>query len=593
MAVIPGCEAIEQVSDDGYRGRIALRLPGIVGTYRTVVRARRCRSTRLRPARGRGRRVARIDHGAAVVPARRGATAGRASTTTGRATIDGPLARLDGRFVEGLARSLIDQGLGNLDARLQDRRRGPRVRAERAGADAKEAPGVTVTSYLLPASLPEALGLLDDHGPALLVMAGGTVAMPLINDGISLPEAVMGLRRAGLDIERVDGDAAHRRHRDPDAAPRAGRDIPMLREAARNTASWSIRNMGTVGGNLFTPPPGGDVAVALLALDATREPGQRRGERTVPLADFYTGFMTTALRRDELLVEIHVPVPARADRLRQVRPQARQHAGRRDRRRAPRVGRGRGRRRADRARCRRPAPHPRPARPSGCWSGPTSAPDVDRRPRRPRPRRCEPFTDAIATEWYRRRMAGVFVGRALEQLATAAPTRRRPLTMASTIVTFELGDREVEVMVKPMTTLQSVLRDQLGLTAAKEGCRQGGCGELHGARRRRAVLSCLLPVEDVAGRRVTTLEGITPAEGLHPLQQAFVDGYAFQCGYCTPGMVMVAKALLDHDPAPERDDIAEALGGNVCRCTGYQPDHRGDRGRGRGDRATRAERQAR
>ena len=84
--------------------------------------------------------------------------------------------------------------------------------------------------------------------------------------------------------------------------------------------------------------------------------------------------------------------------------------------------------------------------------------------------------------------------------------------------------------------------------------------------------SCLLPVEDVAGRRVTTLETLTPAEGLHPIQQAFVDSHAFQCGYCTPGMVMLAKALLDHDPAPEPTTTsAMALTGNLCRCTGYQP----------------------
>jgi len=143
--------------------------------------------------------------------------------------------------------------------------------------------------------------------------------------------------------------------------------------------------------------------------------------------------------------------------------------------------------------------------------------------------------------------------------------------MASTIVSFELGDREVEIMVKPMTTLQSVLRNQLGATATKEGCRQGGCGSCTVLVDGEPMMSCLLPVEDVAGRRVTTLESITPAEGLHPIQQAFLDAYASQCGYCTPGMVMVAKALLDHDPAPTGEDIGEALAGNICRCTGYRP----------------------
>jgi carbon-monoxide dehydrogenase small subunit len=143
--------------------------------------------------------------------------------------------------------------------------------------------------------------------------------------------------------------------------------------------------------------------------------------------------------------------------------------------------------------------------------------------------------------------------------------------MASTIVTFELGGREVEVMVRPMTTLQSVLRNQLGMTATKEGCRQGGCGSCMVLVDGEPMPSCLLPVEDVAGRRVTTLESLTPADGLHPIQQAFLEGNAFQCGYCTPGMIMLSKALLDHHPTPERDEIAQALTGNVCRCTGYQP----------------------
>ncbi len=143
--------------------------------------------------------------------------------------------------------------------------------------------------------------------------------------------------------------------------------------------------------------------------------------------------------------------------------------------------------------------------------------------------------------------------------------------MSAKIVGFVLGDREVEVMVQPMTTLQAVLRYHLGQTAAKEGCRQGGCGSCAVLVDGEPVLSCLLPVEDVEGRRVTTLEAISTPDALHPVQQAFIDRLAFQCGYCTPGMVMVSKALLDHNPAPTRDEILDALAGNVCRCTGYEP----------------------
>jgi aerobic carbon-monoxide dehydrogenase small subunit len=143
--------------------------------------------------------------------------------------------------------------------------------------------------------------------------------------------------------------------------------------------------------------------------------------------------------------------------------------------------------------------------------------------------------------------------------------------MASSVVAFELGEHEVEVLVAPLTTLQAVLRTQLGQTSVKDGCRQGGCGSCTVLVDGEPVLSCLLPVEDVEGRRVTTLEALTPAEGLHPIQRAFLDANGFQCGYCTPGMEMLAAAFLDHHPVPSRDEIVDALAGNVCRCTGYEP----------------------
>jgi aerobic carbon-monoxide dehydrogenase small subunit len=143
--------------------------------------------------------------------------------------------------------------------------------------------------------------------------------------------------------------------------------------------------------------------------------------------------------------------------------------------------------------------------------------------------------------------------------------------MASIVVAFELAGRPVEVLASPLATLQQVLRTQLGRTSVKDGCRQGGCGSCTVLLDGQPVLSCLLPVADVAGRRVTTLEDLTPADGLTPIQRAFLDKNGFQCGYCTPGMELVTKALLERNPSPTREDIADALAGNVCRCTGYIP----------------------
>jgi carbon-monoxide dehydrogenase small subunit len=143
--------------------------------------------------------------------------------------------------------------------------------------------------------------------------------------------------------------------------------------------------------------------------------------------------------------------------------------------------------------------------------------------------------------------------------------------MASKIVSFTLNGRETEVMVKPLMTLQKLLREQLGLTATKSGCKQGGCGSCTVLVNGQPMMSCLLPVEDVAGQEVTTLEGLAHNGDLHAIQEAFHEKFAVQCGFCTPGMIMVAKALLDRNPNPSRAEIIEALTGNYCRCTGYEP----------------------
>jgi carbon-monoxide dehydrogenase small subunit len=143
--------------------------------------------------------------------------------------------------------------------------------------------------------------------------------------------------------------------------------------------------------------------------------------------------------------------------------------------------------------------------------------------------------------------------------------------MTSRIINFTLNGRQVEALAKPMTTLQSLLRDQLGFTATKSGCRQGGCGSCTVLVNGEPMTSCLLPVEDIDGEAVTTLEGLSSPNGLHPIQESFHEGFAAQCGYCTPGMIVVSKALLDRNPHPSRDEIVAALTGNYCRCTGYEP----------------------
>jgi len=135
---------------------------------------------------------------------------------------------------------------------------------------------------------------------------------------------------------------------------------------------------------------------------------------------------------------------------------------------------------------------------------------------------------------------------------------------------FTLNGEEVRVEVDPTWTLLYVLRDVLELTGTKFGCGYGECGACTVIMDGQAVNSCLLPVMEAEGRSVTTIEGLAGAGGqLHPLQKAFVEHGAVQCGFCTPGMIMSAKALLDETQHPTEDDIKESIAGNLCRCTGY------------------------
>ena len=125
--------------------------------------------------------------------------------------------------------------------------------------------------------------------------------------------------------------------------------------------------------------------------------------------------------------------------------------------------------------------------------------------------------------------------------------------------------------VPPMTQLLDALRLQARLTGTKEGCGEGECGACTVLVDGQAVLSCIMPVCQAEGRDVLTIEGLAPDDAhLHPLQQFFVSAGGAQCGICTPGMILAAKALLDTNPSPSRHEVREALAGNLCRCTGYQ-----------------------
>ncbi len=138
------------------------------------------------------------------------------------------------------------------------------------------------------------------------------------------------------------------------------------------------------------------------------------------------------------------------------------------------------------------------------------------------------------------------------------------------IVSFEVNGKPVELMVEPNRTLLDVLREDLGLTGVKHGCDDSNCGVCTVIMDGKAVKSCSVLIGQAEGTKVTTIEGLEGENGLHPLQQAFIDHFAIQCGFCTPGMILSAKALLDENPHATEEDIREAMHGNMCRCTGYK-----------------------
>jgi carbon-monoxide dehydrogenase small subunit len=137
-------------------------------------------------------------------------------------------------------------------------------------------------------------------------------------------------------------------------------------------------------------------------------------------------------------------------------------------------------------------------------------------------------------------------------------------------IRFILNAESIEVEVEPHLTLLQLLRDKLELTGTKEGCGMGECGSCTVLIDGRTVNSCIFPALEVEGKKVTTIEGLTDPQGnLHPIQKAFIDYGAVQCGFCTPGMVLSAKALLDENAKPTEEEIRHGIAGNLCRCTGY------------------------
>ena len=458
------------------------------------------------------------------------------------------------------------------------------------------------TRHVAPATLDDAIALLAQHGATARAIAGGTDLLLEIGRGARTGiDLLVDLTRIeGLDTIEVVADAGHDvlhigplvTHNQIVASADAVLHALPLAQACLELGAPALRNRATVAGNLVTASPANDTISALWAMDATVVLRSPAGERRVRVRELYGGIRHTVLGPAELIVRIEIPSLGDARgifvKLGQRRAQAISvvHLAAAIRvdgdivtsaslalgSVAPMVVSATA---AERSLVGRPL-----------------SPETIEVAARLAADSVTPITDVRASATYRSDEIAVMVRRALGALADS--THRscwpvRPVLLSArgglgagpragtptdvmddaTIVHCTVNGQLVAAPRAVGSNLLDWLRDEVGLTGSKEGCAEGECGACTVSMDGAAVLSCLVPAARADGSTITTIEGLADGDVLHSLQQAFVDQFAVQCGYCIPGFVMAGERLLAECPSPSRDDIASGLSGNLCRCTGY------------------------
>lgn len=454
------------------------------------------------------------------------------------------------------------------------------------------------STYLTVASVDEALAALAAHGAAARIVAGATDLIVEFERG-----ARKGVHTL-IDVTRIPGldaitqDDAGRIHLGPLVTHNQCAASPLLRQAALPLAQAAyevgapqIRNRSTVAGNLITASPANDTIPALMALDATLVLRSANGERSVRLAEFYTGVRRTVMQPDEMLVDIHFSAlnPARQRgafmRMTLRRAQAISVINA-----AVVLSLDAGTVSAAAITLGAVAPTIiRAPEAEAALVGQALDEASIAQVAQLAAAAAAPIGDIRSSADYRKEMVRVAIARLLEELAQSQQPQRipeKPVLLAKP--TSRLVDQSTGQLVKsgPIDvsingkqylfasghekTLLRLLREEALLTGTKEGCAEGECGACTVFMDGKAVMSCLVPAPRAHGATITTVEGLAAPDGtLHPLQQAFVDHAAVQCGYCTPGFLMSGAMLLDEQPQPTRQQAKEAVAGNLCRCTGY------------------------
>lgn len=457
-------------------------------------------------------------------------------------------------------------------------------------------------TYYTVTSLDEAVRLLAEHGADARIMAGGTDLIIEIEKGLRKPNVLIDITRVhGLDSIKLGDDGLL--HVGPMVTHTQAAASDLLQEHALPLAQacwWvgapALRNRGTIAGNLVTASPANDTITALRALDATLILKSASGKRSVKIADFYTGVRRTVLQPGELIADIVFPPLKISQRgvylklgLRKILAIAVTNV-------AMVVDRDDAGVVKD-ARIALGSVAPtivRAAEAEKALVGETLTEAIIAEVAQLAIKGGHPIDDVRGTAWFRSEEISALVQQGLTAIKADQPRlglpepedmvklygKRRswPHLKGETIAHTTDGDEPIQCVVNGESvsvtgangkTLLRMLREDLKLTGSKVGCEEGECGACSIWLDGIAALACLIPAPRAHGACITTIEGLSTADAIHPVQQAFIEEDAVQCGYCTPGFVISAAKLLEEFPQPSREQIKVALSGNLCRCTGY------------------------
>jgi xanthine dehydrogenase iron-sulfur cluster and FAD-binding subunit A len=447
--------------------------------------------------------------------------------------------------------------------------------------------------FIIPATLDETLQLLAEKREKARLVAGATDLMLELERGVRKGvETVIdvtrlpGLDRIGLDEDETVHLGPLVTHNDVAASKLLRERAFPLVSAAWQVGAPQIRNRATVAGNLVTASPANDTITPLMALRAWVLLASTKGVRRVPLDEFYTGVRKTVLQPDEMLVDIAFPAFTNSQRgtflklgLRRAQAISLVNTAiildlHSDRVQSAVITLG------------AVAPTIVHAPEAEAYlAGKELTDEVITRTAELASAASRPIDDIRGSAAYRKAMVNVLVKRGLGSLRDgqeqslvpetpvllSAKVKRRTSTVPKTdkSIHAKINGKDCTFTSGHEKSLLRLLREEAGLTGTKEGCAEGECGACTVFLDGKAVMACLVPAPRADGSEIVTVEGLSEKDKLHPVQSTFIEDGAVQCGYCTPGFIMSAAKLLEERPQPDREEIMQALTGNLCRCTGY------------------------